>query len=161
MNLQILFSLPSMYNCICILSFLGFKDTPFANFSSASHIFDNLRMLLIEIMHPKLALSMLCRYFPSKFCIFNLRKSAIADIVTQYPLSSLTSRTEPIHDLQKLDFHANLHSYYIFPIISTIEYPYFSAVAHPVPAGFSFCPSHSTYGAHPFKTYSYLSSTHA
>ena len=146
-----------MYNCICILSFLVFEDTSFTNFASASHIFHTLRMLLIKIAHPQLALSMLCRYFPSKFCIFNPPKSTIADIVAQYPLSSLTSRTEPIHDLH----HANLHSYYIFPIISTIEYPYFSAVAHPVPAGFSFCPSHSTYGAHPFKTYSYLSSTHA
>jgi hypothetical protein len=46
-------------------------------------------MLLIEIMHPQLALSMTCRYSSSKFCIFNLRKSAIADIVVQYPLSSI------------------------------------------------------------------------
>ena len=50
-NLQMLFSPPDMYNCICILLFLGFKDTSFANFASTSHIFDNLRMLLLEIMH--------------------------------------------------------------------------------------------------------------
>ena len=34
-NLQILFSLPVMHNCIYILPFLGFKDTPFANFASS------------------------------------------------------------------------------------------------------------------------------
>ena len=79
-NLQILFSLPVMYNCIYILPFLGFKDTSFANFASTSHVFDNVRMLLIEILHPRLAISMTCRYSQSKFCIFNLLKSTIADI---------------------------------------------------------------------------------
>ena len=59
LNLQMLFSLPIMYNCICILHYLGFKDTSFANFTSTSHVFDNVRMLLIEILHPQLALSML------------------------------------------------------------------------------------------------------
>ena len=59
-NLQILLSLPVMYNCICILPFLGFKDTPFANFASTSHIFDNVKMLPGKITHPQLALSMLC-----------------------------------------------------------------------------------------------------
>ena len=86
LNLQILFSLPVMYNCICILPFLGFKDTPFANFASTSHVFDNVRMLLIEILHPQLALSMPCGYSSSKFCIFNSPKSITSDI-PQYPLS--------------------------------------------------------------------------
>ena len=88
-NLQILLSLPVMYNYICILPFLEFKDTPFANFASTSHIFDNMRMLLIEIVHPQLALSMLCRYSSAKFCIFNPLESTIADIVARYPLSSI------------------------------------------------------------------------
>ena len=66
-------------NCICILPFLGFKDTPFANFASTSHIFDNVKMLPSKITHPQLALAMLCGYFTSKFCIFNPRKSTIAD----------------------------------------------------------------------------------
>ena len=101
-NLQILLSLPVMYNCIYILPFLGFKDTPLANFASTSHIFDNVKMLPSKIAHPLLALSMLCGYFTSKFCIFNPRKSTIADI-TQYSSSSLTSWTEPIHYLQKID----------------------------------------------------------
>ena len=52
LNLQILFSLSIMYNCICILPFLGFKDTPFANFASTSHIFDNVKMLPSKITHP-------------------------------------------------------------------------------------------------------------
>ena len=99
-NLQILLSLPVMYNCICILPFLGFKDTPFANFASTSHIFDNVKMLPSKITHPQLALSMLCGCSSSKFCIFNPLKSTIADI-TQYSSSSLTSWSEPIHDLQK------------------------------------------------------------
>ena len=60
LNLQILLSLPVMYNCICILPFLGFKDTSFANFASTSHIFDNVKMLPSKITHPQLALSMLC-----------------------------------------------------------------------------------------------------
>ena len=51
-NLQILLSLPIMYNCIYILPFLGFKDTPFANFASTSHIFDNVKMLPSKITHP-------------------------------------------------------------------------------------------------------------
>ena len=78
-NLQILLSLPVMLNCICILPFLGFKDTPFANFASTSHIFDNVKMLPSKITHPQLALSMLCGYFTSKFCILTSRKSTIAD----------------------------------------------------------------------------------
>ena len=54
LNLQILFTPPVILNCIYILPFLGFEDTSFANFASASHIFYDLRMLLIEIMHPSL-----------------------------------------------------------------------------------------------------------
>ena len=50
-NLQILLSLPVMYNCIYILPFLGFKDTPFTNFASTSHIFDNVKMLPSKILH--------------------------------------------------------------------------------------------------------------
>ena len=79
LNLQMLFSLSIMYNCICILPFLGFEDTPFANFASTSHIFDNMRMLLIEIVHPQLALSITCRYILQKLRIFNSIKSIIAD----------------------------------------------------------------------------------
>ena len=101
LNLQMLFSLPIMYNCICILPYLGFKDTSFAIFASTSHVFDNVRMLLIEILHPQLALSITCGYTSSKFCIFNSRKPIIADIVAQYPLLLFTSQLEPIHYLQK------------------------------------------------------------
>ena len=100
-NLQILLSLPVMYNCICILPFLGFKDTPFANFASTSYIFDNVKMLPSKITHLQLAFSMLCGCSPSKFCIFHALKSTIADIVAQYPLLLFTSQLEPIHYLQK------------------------------------------------------------
>ena len=79
LNLQMLFSLPTIYNCIYILPFLGFEDTAFANFASTSHIFDNMRMLLIEIVHPQLALSITCRYILQKLRIFNSIKSIIAD----------------------------------------------------------------------------------
>ena len=64
-------------------TFLGFEDASFANFSSASHIFDNMRMLLIEIAHPQPALSITCRYSPAKLRIFNPRKSTIVDIPTK------------------------------------------------------------------------------
>ena len=44
---------PAYYiNCIYILPFLGFEDTAFSNFASTSHIFDNMRMLPIKILHP-------------------------------------------------------------------------------------------------------------
>ena len=89
LNLQMLFSLPVMYNCIYILSFLGFKDTSFANLASTSHVFDNVKMLPSKIAHPQLALSMLCGCSSSKFCIFNPLKSTIADIIAQYPLRSI------------------------------------------------------------------------
>ena len=80
LNLQILFSLPVTYNCIYILPFLKLEDASFANFASTSHVFDNVRMLLIEILHPQLALSMPCGYSSSKFCIFNSPKSITSDI---------------------------------------------------------------------------------
>ena len=38
-------------NCICILPFLKPEDASFANFASTSHIFDNVRILLIKILH--------------------------------------------------------------------------------------------------------------
>ena len=79
LNLQMLFSLSTILNCIYILPFLGFEDTAFANFASTSHIFDNMRMLLIEIVHPQLALSITCRYILQKLRIFNSIKSIIAD----------------------------------------------------------------------------------
>jgi hypothetical protein len=84
------------------LPYLGFKDTSFANFTSTSHVFDNVRMLLIEILHPQLALSMPCGYSSSKFCIFNSPKSIISDI-SPYPLSSIYFKLEPIYYLQKFD----------------------------------------------------------
>ena len=89
LSLQILLSLPIMYNCIHILPFLKPEDASFANFASTSHIFDNMRMFLIEIMHPPLALSITYRYSPPKLYIFNFRKSIITDIAAQYPLSSI------------------------------------------------------------------------
>ena len=92
-----------MYNYICILPFLGFKDTPLANFASTSHIFDNVKMLPSKITHLQLALLMLCGCSPSKFCIFNPLKSTIADIVAQHSLLLFTSQLEPIHYLQKID----------------------------------------------------------
>ncbi len=70
LNLQMLFSLLGLYNCICILPFLELEDTFFANFASTSHVFDNVRMLLSKITHPQPTLSIPCRYSPAKFCSF-------------------------------------------------------------------------------------------
>ena len=86
LNLQILFSLPIMLNCIYIVPFLKLEDASFANFASTPHVFDNLRMFLIEIVHPQPTLSILCRYSPPKFCIFNSQKSIISDISPIYIL---------------------------------------------------------------------------
>ena len=90
-------------NCIYILLFLGFEDTSFANFTSASHIFYDLRMLLIEILHPQPALSRPCGYSTVKMCILNPRKSIIADISPPISFKLLfTSQLEPIYYLQKI-----------------------------------------------------------
>ena len=70
LNLQMLFSLLDLYNCICILPFLELEDTSFANFASTSHVFDNVRMLLSKITHPQPTLSIPCRYSPVKSCTF-------------------------------------------------------------------------------------------
>ncbi len=100
-NLQILLSLPVMYNYICILPFLGFKDTPLTNFTSTSRIFDNVKMLPSKITHLQLALLMLCGCSPSKFCIFNSPKIHYRRYLSPYPLLLFTSQLEPIPDLQK------------------------------------------------------------
>ena len=83
-NLQILLILPVVYNCICILPFLGFKDTSFANFASTSHIFDNVKMLPIKILHLQ---------FP-KIHYRRYRRSISFNLL-------FTSQLEPIHYLQK------------------------------------------------------------
>ena len=69
LNLQILFSLSVMYNCIYILPFLGFKDTPFANFASTSHVFDNVKMLSIKILHLQFPKSIISDIFPNILCV--------------------------------------------------------------------------------------------
>ena len=75
-NLQILLSLPVMYNCICILSFLVFEDTSFTNF--ASSILENplsqisslniLYVLLHLPNHIYYRISILLRSCPSGSC---------------------------------------------------------------------------------------------
>ena len=101
LNLQILFTPPVMYNCIYILPFLGFEDTLFANFASTFHIFDNMRILLIEILHPQLAFSTPCRYSCWNFAS-SISKNPSSQIL---PINILwvlyASLTEPIHYLQK------------------------------------------------------------
>ena len=87
-NLQILLSLPVMYNCIYILPFLWPEDASRRNFASSTCSFHNLQILPSKILHPQLALSMPCRYFPQKFGIFNPQKSTIADI-SPYSLNSM------------------------------------------------------------------------
>ena len=70
LNLQILLSLLNLYNCIYILPFLELEDTSFANFSSASHVFYDLQMLLIKILHlqsPKIRYHRYSRSISFKF----------------------------------------------------------------------------------------------
>ena len=57
--------------------------------ASASCLFWDLRILPSQILHLHLTFSITCGCSPSKFCIFNFRKSTIADIVARYPLSSI------------------------------------------------------------------------
>ena len=99
LSLQILLSLPIMYNCIHILPFLKPEDASFANFAFASHIFDNVRMFLIEIMHLQPTISMPCGYSQVKMCIFNLLFLYLADTphqnfassIPENPLSQISS----------------------------------------------------------------------
>ena len=79
LSLQILFSLPIIYNCIFNLLISRLVDAHFHKIASAACLFYDLRMLLIEIVHPLLALSMPCRYSSPIFCICNLQKSTVAD----------------------------------------------------------------------------------
>ena len=71
-NLQILLSLPVMYNCIYIL------------------LFYDLRMLPAEILHPQPVLSITCRYSPQKFCILNLLFPCLADTSRRNFASSIS-----------------------------------------------------------------------
>ena len=89
LNLQMLFSVLGLYNCICILPFLELEDTSFANFASTSHVFDNVRMLLSKITHPQPTLSIPCRYSPVKLCILNLLFQCFADTPHQNFASSI------------------------------------------------------------------------
>ena len=72
LNLQMLLSRLSCINCICILLFLGFKDTPFANFASTSHVFDNVKMLSIKILHLQSPKIHYRRYLPLFFELHGL-----------------------------------------------------------------------------------------
>ena len=114
LNLQMLFSLSIMYNCICILPFLGFKDTSFANFASTSHIFDNVKMLPSKITHPQLALSMLCGYFTSKFCIFNPRKSTIADT-----FHTISFAFYLLHNLSQYITYKKIYALMCYPLMES------------------------------------------
>ena len=89
LNLQMLFSLLDLYNCICILPFLELEDTSFANFASTSHVFDNVCMLLIKIFHLQPTLSIPCRYSPVKLCICILLFQCFAGIPHQNFASSI------------------------------------------------------------------------
>ena len=88
----------SCLNCIYILPFLGLEDTSFANFSSTPHVFYDPQMLLIEIMHPLLALSITCRYSSVKLCILYLLFPWLADTslwnfassISENPLSQIS-----------------------------------------------------------------------
>ena len=103
LNLQMLFNLPVMYNCICILPFLKPEDASFANFASAPHVFYNVKMLLIEITHLQLALSITGRYSPPKLYIFNSPKSIIADIFPNILSCYLLHNLSQYITYQKID----------------------------------------------------------
>ena len=92
-----------MYNCICILPFLGFKDTPFANFASTSHIFDNVKMLPSKITHPTCSFNAL-RILHIKILHLQSPKIHYRKYLSHNILCVLiTSQLEPIHYLQKID----------------------------------------------------------
>ena len=88
-------------NCIYILPFLGFKDTPFANFASTSHIFDNVKMLPSKITHPTCSFNAL-RILHIKILHLQSPKIHYRRYLSHNILWVLfTSQLEPIHYLQK------------------------------------------------------------
>ena len=62
LNLQMLFTLPVMYNCICILPFLYLADTPRRNFASSICSFYTLQIPPAEILHLQQRIIEVCRY---------------------------------------------------------------------------------------------------
>ena len=61
-------------NCICILPFLKPEDASFANFASTSHIFDNVKMLPIKILHlqsPRIHYRRYCRSISFEFYLLH------------------------------------------------------------------------------------------
>ena len=88
-------------NCIYILPFLGFKDTPFANFASTSYVFDNVKMLLSKITHLQPTLSIPCRCSPVKSRILNLLFQFFADALHQNFASSISEN--PLSQISSLN----------------------------------------------------------
>ena len=64
LNLQILFSLPVMYNCIYILPFLKLEDKPLKNCASSTYSFNALQILPTEILHLQFPQIRYLRYLP-------------------------------------------------------------------------------------------------
>ena len=74
LNLQILFSLPVMYNCIYILSFLKLEDKPLKNCASSTYSFNALQILPTEILHLQFPQIHHLRYLPISFAFYLLHK---------------------------------------------------------------------------------------
>ena len=65
--------------CIRNFPFLYLADTLLQKFTSATCLFSILQILSFKNLHPQLALSLSCRYSPSKICIRNLLFLYLAD----------------------------------------------------------------------------------
>ena len=89
LNLQILLSLPVMYNCIYILPFLWPEDASRRNFASSTCSFHNLQILPLQILHLHPTFSITWRCSPVKLRIRNLLFQCFADTSHQNFASSI------------------------------------------------------------------------
>lgn len=131
LNLQMLFNWSVMYNCICILPFLGLEDISHRNFSSTSHVFYDMRMLLIEIMHPQLALSITCRYSPAKLCIRNSRKSIVADTPTKIASTTPPQQSSALSFIKHAIAYCKKTSDMYFPLTESDKNSYLMFLIRP------------------------------
>ena len=81
--LQMLFFRPMYLHLSLFMTCRCFSACLSCTIASTSCLFWDLRILPSQIFHLHPTFSMICRCFSSKFCIFNLRKSIIADIFTK------------------------------------------------------------------------------
>ena len=82
--------------CICTPCFPYLADTPQLNYASTTCSFYTPQILPSKLRIRNLLFLCLADTLPSKFCIFNLRKSIITDISTKITSSTLVQQSSAL-----------------------------------------------------------------